>query len=181
MPRHERAHRFQVRLDRLPPEQVLDLNFPKARDAYPSGQDFEEPWNGAGRYARVHCRLYDVAHHRAWRGRHGDDDLADLFLSDNFSDLGKRPEHRQITQTLIVLIAIVVHKTNGTQAELGVGPQLLENHLSSGPRPDDQRPLGSLEVAAQTPRAERLEQQPREGEDADGQERIQGHDRDRHA
>src|SRR6185437_7823174 len=178
-----RRDRREIGLDRIAAEQVFDLDFANGDDADAVGEDLEQ----AGHGARLETRGVGGAHHFTNDGArgagHGDDELFGAPLPVDALEVSKPAEHGDAGELEPVLGAVVVDEADRFDAELGVGEELLEDHLAGGAGTGDE---GAADVApASTLRpsapAGHTRKEARGGEDEDGKEAVAEEDAKRDA
>ncbi len=121
-----RGHGFEVDLDRLTAEHVLDLNGTDLRGEVEVTRDqLVDARQRLDRHAGLRRDVDDPLAHLSGRGRDGDQDLVRLRLSQEAREILGRPEHAHAVQTEILLARVVVD-----QADRGVAERRRLQHLA---------------------------------------------------
>ena len=133
---------FGVQVERPPPQQVLDLHLPHAREVHLAGEDLRH----AGEDEAGEARLARDLHHApglAARGRgHGDQDLFDaLIRAATAGEVIDRSEHVEPTDPEPTFSGVVVEEPHGRDAGLGVAAELAGHPRAGATRPHDERAL----------------------------------------
>jgi hypothetical protein len=136
---HERRDLFEVRLDRLAPKQVLDLDLAERIDALLAGEDLVQARHGPRDEPRRARGANDLANRSTGRRGHRDHDVRRADRAGDPLQGAQVPEHGHVVEPQAVLSRVVVHHRDRDHAELRVLGQLANDHAASGAGADDDR------------------------------------------
>ena len=174
-----RRDRFEVDLDRLAAEHVLDLHRPDLAGEIEIARDqLVDAGQRLHGHAGLSCDVHDALAHLAGGGRDRDQHLVGPVLAQDPRQVGRRPEHADVVHAEVLLPRVVVDEPDRRVAERVALQHLLDDQLGGVAGADHDHLLAAGDEAAC---AGPLHQRPREHSCA-GDEREQEqpvHDRHR--
>ena len=150
----------EIDLDRLAPEQVLDLDRSDlAREVEVPGDELVEARERVHRDPLLARDLHDPFANVTGRGRDRDEELVRAPVAEELAELRGRPEDADPVQAQVLLPRVVVDEADRRVAERRVPEHLAEDQLRRVARPHDQDLLASRHDRAC---ARSLDERPRE-------------------
>ncbi len=132
------GNRVEVDLDRLAPEQILDLDRADLpRQVEVRRDHLGEPGQGLHRYAFPSGDRDDALARLSSGGRDGDEQLVGLAVAEDVLELVTRPEHADPVQPQVLLSRIVVDEADRCVAEGRSPEHLAQDLLGCIPCADD--------------------------------------------
>ncbi len=152
--------RLEVGLDRLAPEEVLDLDGTDlAREVEVARDQLVQSRERVHGDALGACDRDDALAHVSRRRRNRDEELVRAAVAQELGQLGGRPEDAHPVQTQVLLARVVVDEADRRVAERRVPQHLAQDQLRRVTRADDEHLLAARD---DRPRGRTLDDRPRE-------------------
>ncbi|MEJ2292310.1 MAG: hypothetical protein P8Y05_11435 [Deinococcales bacterium] len=166
-----------VELDRRSPEQVADVHVADAAHVDLARQHLVHVRDDLVAQARrgVVDQVHHSPHAHAVGRRHRDEDLVDLALAHDGTDVAQRAQHGHAGDAHALLVGGIVDEADGVHAGLGVAEQLADGLRAGLAGPDDQHApaTGRLDVGQVAPFVLEACPRPQAGHAAQGEQRVQ--------
>jgi len=174
--------RVEIRLHRLPAEQVLDLDRSDLTgEAELAGDQLVQARKRLDRNPLCPRDLDDTLTNVPCRGRDRDEELVGATVAQKLRKIFGRPEDAHAVQTEVLLARVVVDEPDRCVPERRVAQRLAEDELGGVSRPHDKHlPAACDERARGRPLDERAREQPDAHDECEQEEQVDDPDPARH-